>query len=198
MMTKATRFGLVLGATGVLAVMVSCSGSTDSNDAKGGSNSGGSASAGKGGTSAAGTSSSGSSSGGNHASGGNTNNNGGTRNGGGNATGGFTFGGGFNLGGAGFDPADYMCNPVPTAGTACPAGTQPCLNDTAVCYCQMNKWACLDVSGGLGGAGPGGFGQLDCPATAPMTGEACGDTVGFCQYGQNMGCACYQGMWACN
>lgn len=196
-MTKATRFGLALGVAGVVAVMVSCSGSTDSNDAKGGGGSAGSA--GKG-TSTAGSSNntSGSSSGGTGNTAGTANNTGGTRNGGGNNTGGFTFGGSFNLGGAGFDPSDYMCDPVPQPGSACVAGTQPCLDGSNVCYCQMDKWACLDVSGGLGGAGPGGFGQLDCPATKPMTGDDCGDTIGFCQYGQNAGCACYQGAWACN
>jgi hypothetical protein len=194
-MTKATRFGLALGVAGVVAVMVSCSGSTDNNDAKGSAGS-----AGKG-TTTAGSSNgnSGSSTGGTaNNNGGTANNNGGTRNGGGNNTGGFNFGGTFNLGGAGFDPADYMCDPVPQTGSACVAGTQPCLDGSSVCYCQMNKWACLDIGGGLGGAGPGPIGQLDCPATKPMTGDDCGDSIGFCPYGQNMGCACYQGAWACN
>lgn len=190
MNTKATLFGLAI--TSVVALMVSCSGGTDSNDnPAAGSHSGGSA--GKGGSSSAGTSSSGSSSGGTGNNGGSANNNGGSRNGGGNAT-----GGGFNLGGAGLDPADYMCNPVPQTGSACTAGTQPCLDGTSVCYCQANKWACNDFGGGLGGAGPGGgLGELDCPATQPTDGASCGDTVGVCPYGQNMGCACYMGMWTC-
>jgi hypothetical protein len=31
-----------------------------------------------------------------------------------------------------------------------------------------------------------------------MTGGNCGDTFGFCPYGQNTGCACFNGMWNCN
>jgi len=123
------------------------------------------------------------------------NNNGGVANGAGTANGGFNFGGGFNLGGAGFDPADLACNPVPKAGDACPAGTQPCVDGTAVCYCQASKWACIDLGGGAGGAGGG---QLECPEAKPMTGSNCGNTFGFCQYGQNAGCACFNGMWNCN
>jgi hypothetical protein len=199
MNTKVTLFGLTI--TSIVTLMVSCSGSTDSNDSSGGSPSGGSSTtAGKAGASSAGTNnnSSGSSSGGNgNGTGGTANNNGGTRPmGGANNNGGFTFGGNFNFGGAGPDPSDFMCNPVPTAGSACTPGTQPCLNgDTNVCYCSMSKWVCMDVGGGAGGAGAGG--QIECPATKPMSGVDCGDVAGLCPYGQNMGCACYNGKWAC-
>jgi hypothetical protein len=197
MKIKTALLGITIA--GVTALSASCSGSSESSDN----------SAGKSSTSTAGKSSStgGASSAGTTGNGGN--NNGGTKSGtaGANSTAGTNANGGnantagtFNFGGAGFDPADFMCNPVPTKGAACTAGTQPCTNETGsmVCYCQAMKWNCLDLGGGAAGAGPGGgFGQLDCPATKPMNGGDCGDTVGVCPYGQG-GCACYNGMWACN
>ena len=197
MNTKATLFGFTWMGAGAVALVVSCSGSTDSGNPSGGSSSGGSATAGKAGASSGGTNnnSSGSSSGGNGTAG-TANNNGGTRPMGGNNNGGFSFGGNFDFGGAGPDPSDFMCNPVPVAGSACTPGTQPCLDgDTNVCYCSMSKWLCMDIGGGAGGAGAGG--QIECPATKPMSGADCGDVAGLCPYGQNMGCACYNGKWAC-
>ncbi len=194
---------ILLGFTiaGVTALSASCSGSTDSNESSGGKSS--SSTAGKSASTAGASTNGGASSNGGTKSGtagtvnsGGQNGNAGTTSNGGNVT----FGGGFNLGGAGFDPADFMCKPVPTKGSACAAGTQPCVNGTAICFCQAMKWACRDVggAGGAAGAGPGGgFGQLDCPATKPMNGGDCGDTLGFCPFGQG-GCACYNGMWACN
>jgi hypothetical protein len=194
MNTKATLFGFTMA--GAVALVVSCSGSTDSGNASGGSSSGGSATAGKGGTSSAGTSnnSSGSSSGG-KSSGGTGSNTGGTRPMGGNNNGGFTFGGNFNFGGDGPDPSDFICDPVPVPDSACGPGAQPCADGTTFCYCSMSKWVCMDV-GGTGGAGPD-FGQIECPATKPMSGTDCGDVNGGCPYGQNSGCACYNGKWAC-
>jgi hypothetical protein len=92
-----------------------------------------------------------------------------------------------------------MCDPVPQDGSNCADGTQPCLNGMELCSCQMGEWACIDLGQGEGG-GPGGiFGEIECPATQPMTDTPCGDTFGFCPYGgQNMGCACVGGNWACN
>ena len=187
----------LLGFTiaGVTALSASCSGSSESNDSSGGKPS--TSTAGKS-SSTAGTSSNG----GANSNGGTKNNNGGTSsNGGTNSNGGnANTAGTFNFGGAGIDPADFTCNPVPTKGAACAAGTQPCTNESGsmVCYCQAMKWNCLDFGGGAAGAGPGGgFGQLDCPASKPMNGGDCGDTIGICPYGQG-GCACYNGMWACN
>ncbi len=188
----------LLGFTiaGVTALSASCSGSTDSNESGGGKSS--TSTAGKSASTAGASNNGGASSNGGTKSGtaGTTNNGGtsstaGTNNNGGTAN----PGGGFNFGGAGFDPTDFTCDPVPTKGAACTAGTQPCLDGTNVCYCQALKWACRDIDGGAAGAGPG-FGQLDCPAEKPMNGGECGDTIGICPYGQ-AGCACYDGMWAC-
>jgi hypothetical protein len=182
---------------------VACGGSSDNNGESPGS--GGSASAGKAGSSTSGSSSGGSSSGAGGSSagkpnGGNTSTagNGGTRNSAGtNSTGGIDIG----FGGAGFDPSDFACDPAPEAGSECEAGATPCLDGTKICYCQTGEWACTDV-GGLGGASAGGgtgpLGDIECPATKPTSGAACGDSVGFCPYGGGfMGCACYQGSWAC-
>jgi hypothetical protein len=190
----------LLGFTiaGVTALTASCSGSTDSNE-NGGGTSGSSAGKGSSGSSAGTTSKGGASGTGGASSAGTTSKGGTNGNAGRNTGGGANIGGTFNFGGAGLDPADFMCDPVPTKGADCAAGTQPCTDGTAVCYCQASKWACLDLADAAGGAGPGGgFGQLDCPATKPMSGDACGDSLGFCPYGQNAGCACYNGAWACN
>ncbi len=193
MKIKTALLGLTIA--GMTALSISCSGSSDSNESSGGKSS--TSTAGKSAT--AGTSSGGKGgSGGASNNGGTKTNNGGTGNNGGTTSnGGTVANGGFNFGGAGLDPEDLMCNPVPVKGSACAAGTQPCLDDTAVCFCQMAKWACIDLGGGAGGAGPGAGGQLECPATKPMSGADCGDTAGVCPYGQG-GCACYNGMWACN
>jgi hypothetical protein len=195
------KLGLLgLTMAGVAMLVVSCgSSSSDNPTTTGGSSTTGNG--GKAGASTAGTSnsSSGSSSGGKASNnGGSANNNGGSANsnGGNTNNGGFTFGG-FNFGGAGPDLGMFMCDPVPQTGSACTSNSQPCLNGTEVCYCQMDKWACTDIFGGAGGAGPN-FGDLDCPEAKPMEGADCGDTVGFCPYGQNMGCACYNGSWACS
>ena len=186
------KLGLLsLTMAGVAVLVVSCGSSTsDTSNNAGGSSTAGHG--GKAGTSTAGTtnSSSGSSSGGKSSSGGSA------ASGGNTSSGGFSFGG-FNFGGAGPDLGMFMCNPVPKTGAACAANTQPCLAGTQICYCQTEKWACIDLLGGAGGAGPT-FGQLDCPEAKPMDGADCGDTVGFCPYGQNMGCACYNGAWACS
>jgi hypothetical protein len=200
-MNKNLKAGvLCLTVVAAAALMSSCSGSSSSdNTTSGGTSSTSTAgkTAGNGGSSSAGKTNNngGSSSGGVSSNAGTTNNdNGGTRNNnGGTPNGGFTFGG-FNFGGAGPDPADFMCMPAPTTGSACAAGTQPCLKGTAICYCQMAKWACLDLGGGAGGAGGD---QLECPATQPANGTACGDTFGVCPYGQNAACACVNTMWAC-
>jgi len=58
----------------------------------------------------------------------------------------------------------------------------------------MSKWTCTDL-GGIGAGGAGG-GQLECPATKPMNGAACGEAFGVCPYGQGA-CGCLNGMWAC-
>jgi hypothetical protein len=191
----------LLGATitGALLLMASCGGSSDSNSSGGGSTSGGS-----GGSATAGSSSSAGKSSGTggtaSSNGGTSSNSGGTTNnrGGAQAFGGFMFGGNFSFGGAGFDPSDFVCDPKPTAGAACTAGTQPCVDGTDVCYCQAEKWACIDVAAaGEGGAGPTSIGQIECPVEPPMTGDAC---VGFgaCQYGAMQGCACFGTTWMCN
>jgi hypothetical protein len=107
-------------------------------------------------------------------------------------TGGFNAGG-FNLGGEGLDPADFACESPPKVGAECDADADvPCVNGLSICYCNMSKWECQSALGG------GQIGDLECPATKPTTGAACGDEVGFCPYGgQFTGCACYQGSWAC-
>jgi hypothetical protein len=184
---------LTLTVAGFLGLMASCSSDSDDGD-----ESSAGTSSGSGGR--AGAATGGSKNGGSSATAG-TSSNGGSSNptAGNTGSGGFNVGG-FNLGGAGFDPDDYACNPVPQPGSSCDSGAQPCINGTEVCYCNADEWACMDVGQGAGGAGPGGgFGDIECPATKPMNGGDCGDTVGFCPYGgQFMGCACYDGAWACN
>ncbi|HVY31451.1 MAG TPA: hypothetical protein VHB79_33085 [Polyangiaceae bacterium] len=188
----------LLGATvtGAFLLMASCGGSSDSNNNTGGSASGGSTSAG---SSSAGTSNS--SAGKSSNTGGTANNTGGTRNnnGGAQAFGGFMFGGNLSFGGGGFDPSDFVCgDPKPEAGADCAAGSQPCLDGSNVCYCQAEKWACIDLlAAGQGGAGPNSIGQIECPAEQPMSGEAC-EGLGACQYGPMQGCACFGGSWMCN
>jgi hypothetical protein len=189
---------MVFSAVALTALLASCSGD-DGDDSSGsggtstntsGNGGGGSGSAGKAGSTSAGNSSAGSGTGG-KASGGGTA--GGSSSAG---TGGFTFGGNFNLGGAGFDPDDYACDPAPTPGTACESDAQPCLNGTEVCYCAMAEWACTDITGGGGGAGPD-LGDLECPPTKPANGGPC-DALGLCPYGgQNEGCACDGSKWTC-
>lgn len=192
MQTKVTWIGL--SVLGLAALLASCSGDDgDSDNGSGGSSntsgngSGGSSSAGKAGSTSAGNTNAGSGSGGKV---------GGT---GGNSsagTAGFSFGGNLNLGGGGFDPDDFACNPAPTPGTDCQSDSQPCLNGTEVCYCAMAEWTCVDIMAGAGGAGPD-IGDLECPPSKPASGSAC-DAPGVCPYGgQNEGCACYGGMWAC-
>ena len=185
---------LTIAVAGCLGLVASCSSDSDDGD---GSSAGTSSGSGGGAGAASGGSKN---SGGSNASAG-TSNNGGSSNptAGNTGSGGFNVGG-FNLGGAAFDPDDYACNPVPQPGTSCDSAARPCINGSEVCACNADEWACMDVGQGAGGAGPGGgFGDLECPATKPMTGGDCGDMVGFCPYGgQFMGCACYDGAWACN
>jgi hypothetical protein len=171
-----------------LSLLAACSGDDGDSDSGGGtggsssnSGSGGSASGGKAGSSSAGANSGGKASAGS--------NNGGS----GNSTGGVSF-----AGFGGFNPDDYMCDPVPEAGSNCAADAQPCLNGTEVCGCQEGMWQCIDLGGGEGGGPGGGFGEIECPATQPMNSTPCGDTIGFCPYGgQNMGCVCANGNWMC-
>jgi hypothetical protein len=180
---------------GFLGLMASCSSDSDDGDESRAGSAGTSSGAGG----RAGATSGGSKSGGSTSAG--TSNNGGSSNpNGGNASNGGSSFGGFSFGGAGFDPDDFACNPAPQPGQSCDQNSQPCLNGTEVCYCDAEEWACMDVSEAVGGAGPGGgFGELECPATKPMTGADCGDTAGFCPYGgQFMGCVCYEGAWNCN
>ncbi len=190
MQTKMTWIGF--SAVALAALLAACSGDDGESDSgSGGSSSSGSggSSAGKAGSTSAGNTNAGSGSGGKLGGGGT---------GGSSSAGsaGFNFGGTFNLGGAGFDPDDFACNPAPTPGTACQSDSQPCLNGTDVCYCAMAEWACLDIMGGAGGAGPDP-GDLECPPSKPANGSAC-DAQGVCPYGgQNEGCACYGGMWTC-
>lgn len=186
MQTKTKWVGF--SAVALAALLASCSGDDgDSENGSGGSSSStsgsGGSGAGKGGsTGTAGSGKAGSGSGGT----------GGSNPG----TAGFNFGGNLNLGGAGFDPDDYACEPAPTPGSDCEANAQPCLNGTDVCYCANAEWACMDILGGGGGAGPGG--ELECPANKPASGSAC-DAQGICPYGgQNEGCVCYGGMWTCS
>ncbi|HEY6080597.1 MAG TPA: hypothetical protein VIW29_17405 [Polyangiaceae bacterium] len=189
----------LLGSTVLIAFsVVAACGSSDTGGGGGGGKggTGGTTSTGSGGK---GGSSSGSSSGGKSggSTGGSSSGSGGKASGGtGSNTGGFGVGG---FGGA-FDPNDYLCDPVPEAGAACQAGELPCVSGTDVCACNQGEWSCLDVSG-VGGTGgtSGQIGNLDCPATKPADGVACGDAIGFCPYGDgaNAGCACYQGEWAC-
>jgi hypothetical protein len=180
MMMKTTQLPLAL--LGILSLLAACSGD-DKSDGTGGASSG---SGGKAGSAAAGAST-----GGSKASGGGSGSN--TGGSGGN-TGGFSF-----AGTGGFNPDDYMCNPAPEVGSDCAADTEPCLNGTDVCSCEMGQWACNDLGLGEGGGPGGGFGEIECPATKPMTGSACGDVIGFCPYGgQTMGCVCVNASWACN
>lgn len=188
-------WALFSGASFVAA----CGGSSDDGggDAGGSSGKAGSASAGSSGS--AGTASQGGSTSNGGASSAGTAA-GGRNTGGRNSTGGMPGSGGFNLGGEGFDPSDFTCESPPEVGAACGAEAMPCLNGTDVCYCDASKWACMSVLGGGGGAGgTGAIGDIDCPATKPTTGVACGNSVGFCPYGEGAfsGCACYQGSWAC-
>jgi hypothetical protein len=189
---------LSLTVLSAFSLMASCGGSSESNDNKGGAG-GGTSTAGKGSGGKAGstaTAGTGTGTGGAQATGG-SGSGGSGPSGGRPATGGtFNFGGAFDFGGAPFDPSDFMCDPVPEAGSDCAAGAQPCVAGTSVCYCQAMKWTCSDFSGGFGGAGPD-FGELDCPATKPMSGTPCGDQNGYCQFGQGSACACYNGDWAC-
>ena len=174
-----------------LSLLAACSGDDGDSDSGGGSGgstsnsgSGGSVSGGKAGSSSAGASSGGKASAGSN-NGGSGNNTGGT--------GGISFGG-FG----GINPDDYMCDPAPEAGSDCAADAQPCLNGTEVCGCQEGMWQCIDFGGGEGGGPGGGFGEIECPATQPMSNTPCGDTIGFCPYGgQNMGCVCANGNWMC-
>jgi hypothetical protein len=117
---------------------------------------------------------------------------------GGRTTGGASGSGGLGVGG-GLDPSEIACDPRPEVGSACGRGAVPCLDGTSVCYCDASKWACAMVPSGGGAGGTGPIGNVDCPATKPRTGTACGATVGFCPYegGEFGGCACYQGLWAC-
>jgi hypothetical protein len=180
---------LTIAVAGFLGLMASCSSDSDDGDessAGTSSGSGGRAGAASGGSK---------NSGGSNASAG-TSNNGGSSN---PTAGNTNNGGGSNLGGTGFDPDDYACDAAPQPGSSCDSGTEPCIDGTQVCYCDTDEWACMEVGGGAGGAGPGGgLGEIECPATKPMNGGDCGDMVGFCPYGgQFMGCACLEGAWAC-
>jgi hypothetical protein len=191
MTMKTAQLPLTLLLT--LSILAACSGDDGDNDSGGGSGgstsnsgSGGSASGGKAGSSPAGSSSGGKASAGsnNGGSGGSGNNTGGT--------GGISF-----AGFGGINPDDYMCDPVPEAGSDCAADAQPCLNGMEVCGCQEGMWQCIDLGGGEGGGPGGGLGEIECPATQPMSNTPCGDTIGICPYGQNMGCVCANGNWMC-
>lgn len=183
---------------GGVSVVAACGGS--SND---GGNEG---AAGKAGSAGASGSSAGSPNGGS-ASGGTAS--GGSRAGGGTSSAGTAAGGrnvggspgtgGFNMGGEGFDPSDFACETPPEVGAACGADAVPCVNGTEVCYCNMSKWACMSALGGGGAGGTGPIGDVECPASKPTSGTACGASVGFCPYGEGAfsGCACYNGSWAC-
>jgi hypothetical protein len=169
-----------------LSLLAACSG--DDGDTGSGGGTGGTASnsgAGKSAGGTAGSSSAGANTGGKASAG---SNNGGS----GNNTGGISF-----AGFGGINPDDYMCDPVPQVGSDCAEDAQPCLNGTEVCGCPMGQWQCVDVGGGEGGGPGGGLGEIECPATQPMTDTPCGDTVGVCPYGNNMGCVCAEGNWAC-
>lgn len=184
-------------AVAVSVLIAACSGDDDGDG--GGDKAGSSGSSSTAGSSSVGGDGKGGSvsNGGSVSDGGSTSNGGNVSGGGRGGTGGFNFGGTFNLGGAGFDPEEFTCDPAPTPGSACESDAQPCLNGTAVCYCDEDEWACTDIFGGGGGSGGSGFGQLDCPATKPSSGASCSG-IGVCQYGDgDEGCACYGGMWAC-
>ena len=188
---KTGLWGLTI--TSAFLLMASCSGSSESNDGGGAGKAGNAGKAGSSSTAGSSNTNGGTSS----SNAGSSNGNAGRNNGNGGAanSGGFTFGGNFSFGGAGFDPADFMCNPKQETRAACTAGTQPCAAGSTVCYCQAMKWNCVDLSNGAGGGGPGGFDPIECPAAAPMSGAAC-DGFGACPYGQEY-CACFGSMWMC-
>ena len=149
------------------ALVVSCSGSSDSQDTTG--TAGNSTTAGNSNTS-----------GGNSSSGGSNANGGNTANGGADNTNG---GAPDAVGGANAAPG--CPEAMPTEGTACMQGDIPfqgCDYGDQNCRCrranggQMRTWQC-DAAVGAGGAG--NFGNATCPADA-NTGDLCTNGPGLC------------------